>query len=544
MTIVPRTIRTAARVAVAFSAVSMAATAQEGSAARRIGSGVAAANPRTGAPETRIAAGYELRPVAQGGDLLENPSGPARLFGYLDDGPDPSVGCSVRSKTEPDEHTYLILDHNPGGPAPGYDYGRHFLYQGHERSGFRSFVTRINLDVTDPAHRITLLTPFGADGTTGLDQMDGSTWNPFSRTLLFTMEADANGGVLEVTAGWPAIARTLYGSIGRGGYEGIHPDDRGTLLLAEDHSGTKVNVVRGDPGSPRQARQPAGFMYRFVPADSSDLGAGGRLQALQVWVDGEPVVFHAADPVGDVFSDAQLALHTPGTSWPARWITVHDTAVEGDAPFDANLAARTEGATPFKRPENAQYLPGSGFNTFFFAPTGDTNLDAGSRPELAARGAWGAIFRVDLPAHAKEDGVFGSISIVVLGDREHNSFDNLAFADATTLLVAEDRGDTLHRQLNVLDSVWAYDVRRPGDPPGRFIALGRDPDSALNAACVDAGVAGFPNDGDNEPTGLHVSEGDDSVQGMQGKPPNPEKARWFVTQQHGLNVVYEIARVK
>ena len=126
------------RLAVAFSAIPLAAAAQEGSAAHRIGSGVAAANPREGAPATRIAAGFELRPIAQGSDPLENPSGPARLFGYLDDGPDPSVGCSVRSKTEPDEHTYLVLDHNPGGPAPGYDYGRHFLYQGHERSGFTS----------------------------------------------------------------------------------------------------------------------------------------------------------------------------------------------------------------------------------------------------------------------------------------------------------------------------------------------------------------------------------------------------------------------
>ena len=43
-------------------------------------------------------------------------------FGNLGDG----------SRTEPDENTYLILDYNPGGPTPGYDYGRHFLFQGHE----------------------------------------------------------------------------------------------------------------------------------------------------------------------------------------------------------------------------------------------------------------------------------------------------------------------------------------------------------------------------------------------------------------------------
>ena len=53
---------------------------------------------------------------------------------------------STGGRTEPDENTYLILDHNPGGPTPGYDYGRHFLFQGHENSGNLAYVTRINLD--------------------------------------------------------------------------------------------------------------------------------------------------------------------------------------------------------------------------------------------------------------------------------------------------------------------------------------------------------------------------------------------------------------
>ena len=55
-------------------------------------------------------------------------------------------------------------------------------------------------------------------------------------TLLFTQEAGANGGVIEMGAdfdtntGGGAGLRTLYGSLGRGGYEGIHPDDRGNIL--------------------------------------------------------------------------------------------------------------------------------------------------------------------------------------------------------------------------------------------------------------------------------------------------------------------------
>jgi hypothetical protein len=109
-------------------------------------------------------------------------------------------------------------------------------------------------------------------------------------------------------------------------------------------------------------------------------------------------------------------------------------------------------ATPFKRPVNAQFLTGSNFQTFFFDPTGDTNANAGTL-DLAAGGSWGSIFRVDL----NSDREAGSVS----GDAIHASFDNLTFADANTLLVAEDRGDTLHSELNRLDSIWACRKYRP-----------------------------------------------------------------------------------
>ena len=95
-----------------------------------------------------------------------------------------------------------------------------------------------------PDHRITLLTPVDMNGLTGFNSIDGSTWNPFSQTLLFTQEDGANGGVIEMGAdfdpntGGGAGLRTLYGSLGRGGYEGIHPDDRGNILIIEDVGGT------------------------------------------------------------------------------------------------------------------------------------------------------------------------------------------------------------------------------------------------------------------------------------------------------------------
>jgi Bacterial protein of unknown function (DUF839) len=443
------------------------------------------------------------------------------------------------TKTEPDENLYLVFDRTPGGPTPGYDYGRHFLYQGHENGGDKAYVTRINLDVADAAHRITLLTPPGTDGKTGLNRIDGSTWNPFTRTLLFTQENGASGGVVEITPGWPPIVRTLYGILGRGGYEGIHPDAAGNLYSAEDVGGTSVNSDPSNTNSPRTARQPNSFIYRFVPVNRADLAAGGQLQAMQVTINGHAVIFN--DPVnggtaaGDVFSSYQLLLHTPGTSWPVKWVTVHDTAHDGFESFDANARAKTAGATPLKRPENLTFLPGSDFKTFFLDVTGDTDADAGNRPELATRGAWGALFRVDML-----DSDTGTISLFALGDKDHAAFDNLAFADQYTLVASEDRGDKLHRQLNVLDSVWAYDVRHPHLPPKRLLALGRDPASVVDASLLDAAVAGFQNDGANEPTGLHISDGSTSVGALLGARANLANFSWFLTQQHGENTVFRI----
>src|SRR5437773_2451870 len=273
-------------------------------------SGVPAANPVAISPNV-LSPDFTAGLVEQGADLLENPSGGITSFGNLEDG----------SRTEPDENTYLILDHNPGGPTPDYDYGRHFLFQGHENSGDLAYVTRINLDVASPAHRITLLTPVDATGFTFFNRIDGSTWNPFTGTLLFAQENGALGGVIEMGAdfdpntGGGAGLRTLYGSLGRGGYEGIHPDDWGNILIIEDVGGTTVL---------NKGRNPNSFVYRFVPISPDDL-TRGKLQALQVSINGNPVVFVPVDdqhPDGDTRSENQLLLYTVGASWRVRWVLV------------------------------------------------------------------------------------------------------------------------------------------------------------------------------------------------------------------------------
>lgn len=258
----------------------------------RLGAGVPDAQARTNSPENVLAHGFSLELVAQGIELLENPSGAITHFGFLSD--------TNETKTEPDENTYLVLDHNPGGPTPGYDYGRHFLFQGHENSGNLAYVTRINLDVVNPDHRITLLTPVDTNGLTGFNSIDGSTWNPLSHTLLFAQEAGGNGGVIEMSADFDASTGagaglcTLYGSMGRSGYEGIHPDDLGNILIIEDAGGTTVNF----------GKNPNSFVYRFVPYNPADL-TKGKLQALQVSINGNPLVFipvNTNNPTGDMLS--------------------------------------------------------------------------------------------------------------------------------------------------------------------------------------------------------------------------------------------------
>jgi hypothetical protein len=474
---------------------------------------------------------FRTKLLATRTDALENPSGVITNYGMLSDG----------TLTEPDENTYLVLKSNPGGPDPRFDYGRRFLFQGHENGSPRAYLTRINLDVPrGDSHRITLLTPVNpATGATGFGSIDGSTYNPFTNKLLFTQEAGGAGGVIQVTVNWPPVVNTLDAFLGKGGYEGIHPDNKGNIYIIEDAGGATSSTLT--PVNLNKGRQPNSFVYRYLPNNPARIEDGGRLQALQVTIDGSPVIFGgttAAARDADISAPAQLKLHTPGTHYPIKWVTIH-TANAGDtAGFDANAAAKKAGATPFKRPENMAWLPGSNFGTFFFDPTGDTDAIAGENPFLAARGAYGAIFRIDL-RHEDDDNDDGrgsakpqndgQISLFFLGDHDHNSFDNLSFANEQQLLAAEDRGDGLHTQLNTLDSVWTFNVK--GGKPIRFIALGRDATSIAHGE-------------DNEPTGVFVSNGSTAISGMLGTEESLDGARGFFTQQHGDNNTYEFFKVR
>ena len=88
--------------------------------------------------------------------------------------------------------------------------------------------------------------------------------------------------------------------------------------------------------------------------------------------------------------------------------------------------------------------------------------------------------------------------------------------------------------------MWAFSL--DGSEPKRFAALGRDPAAQVDAELFAAGTPGYQNEGDNEPTGLHVSTGSAAVDGMPGKLSNLENPRAFLNRQHGDNVVWEIKK--
>jgi len=507
---------------------------------------VPAANPRAAGygPASILGGGLEQIVRAQGSTALENPSGIVTHYGYENDISSPENPALPRmvpttlsspseaQKTEPDKNTYLTLK-GQQGPDGAYDYGTHFLYQGHEGgagSPRQGYLTRINLDA-DSTHRVTLMATTDDQGRP-ISTIDGSTWDPWAQRLLLTTEG-SSAPTYAATAQYPSRVTDVSGALGRGGYEGIQNDSDGNLWIVEDIGGP------GKQGT--TAKQPNSYIYRYVPVRRGDL-EHGRLEALQVLkAQDQPITWQSQSALQ---APDQVALHEYGAGFATRWVTIHDTAVNGTGSFAANPLARAAGATPFKRPENGVFRPGAKFGEFFFTETGDTNATSPENgdPQTGAGGAggWGGLFRLvqDGPSAPT-----GRISVFYRGRQAVSGLDNITFLSADGLTAVEDAGDTLHKQRNALDSGYVWDAGADysgGDrQPDRWLAEGRDA-----AATLDAANGGFgKNDGDNEITGVLVSDGDPGTGGVLGarKPQlAADKWRWFYTQQHGDNATYEV----
>jgi len=486
------------------------------------------------APVSKLSPELTQSVVAQGATRLENPSPLTSFYGYNNDVlntasnpqmvPIPANPATEAHKTEPDENTYLVFKHGLDGADSGYDYGTHFLFQGHEGgAGSAGYVTRVNLDA-DAEHRVSLLATTDVGGKQ-IATIDGSTWDPWAKRLLFTTE-NTGAPTYAATPNFPSAVVDVSGALGRGGYEGIQDDSDGNIWIVEDVGGSSK------PGT--TAKRPNSFVYRYVPAHPGDL-QHGKLQALQVLNGkGEPITFASQEALN---SSDQLELHTYGKSFKTKWVTIHDTGIDGNTPFVATDLAKAANAAPFKRPENGRFQPGSKFKTFFFDETGDTNATS---PENAGAGGWGSIMKL---AQSSPSAGIGTLTMFYRCDEVHSGIDNATFISRDQIAFVEDAGDTLHGQRNALDSGYAWDVGRDysnsANQPVRWLAEGRDA-----SATIDAANGGFgKNDGDNEITGAVVSDGDIDTDGVLGaKLPDlgNDKWRWFYTQQHGDNRTYEV----
>jgi hypothetical protein len=516
--------------------------------------------------------------VAQGATNVENPQNGISTYGYQDNGaPEVPVGTATpgavvngkvtsitiatdkpfeAQKTEPDKNTYLVLRDQKGADG-NYGYGTHFLFQGHE-AGTPGSITRLNLDA-DTLHRVTVLAtkevgPSGANTGANLPTIDGSTWDPFAKRLLFTSESSfPNGGIWQATLDLPSAVENVSKQLGNAGFEGIQNDDLGNLYYVEDTGG-----ARGT-GANASARRPNSFVYRFLATDPADLEKGGKIQVLQVLNAGnQPLTYDSTQTADQALADAAknadfVQLHVYGKSFKTKWITIATTTAATAAAPDLNTLAKAASGTPFKRPENGVFRPGTKFSEFYLAETGDTD----ARTNKASSGGFGSILK--LVQNPKSDD--GTISIAYLGDAAHAGFDNVQFLTETKLVAVEDAGDTLHGPApggrNALDSAWVIDVTTnygdAGNKPDRMFAEGRDPSATLDSWLGSLGLASFSNDGDNEITGFHVSNGDPSPRGILGaQRPQPfggkgegegeDGGPWrvFYTQQHGDNTTYEI----
>ncbi|MGZ4187111.1 MAG: alkaline phosphatase PhoX [Solirubrobacteraceae bacterium] len=483
-------------------------------------------------PATKLSPELSEAVVAQGSTKVENPSRLASYYGYFNDVlnsagepqmvPTPTTDTEA-SKSEPDKNTYLVFNHLAGAD-PNYDYGRHFLFQGHEGGvGGASYITRINLDA-DAAHRVTLLATTDSSGAP-IAPIDGSTWDPWAHRLLFTTE-DSSEPTYSATPAYPSTVTNISGALGRGGYEGIQNDSDGNIWIVEDSGGAFKGATT--------AKRPNSFVFRYVPKHPGDLNHG-KLQVLQVLNDaGNPITF---DSQAELNSPDQLALHTYHESFRTKWLTIHDTATDGNTPFNANTLAKSAGGTPFKRPENGQFRPGDGFQEFFFDETGDTDATS---PENANAGGWDSVFKL---TQRDPSASTGTLTLFFKGDQAHAGFDNVTFLSHDLVTFVEDAGDGLHGQRNALDSGFVLNVRAdyssPANKPIRWLAEGRDASATLDSANDGFGK----NEGDNEITGVHVSNGDPGLRGLLGAQ-DPRLGhdgwRWFYTQQHGDNPTYEV----
>ena len=311
----------------------------------------------------------------------------------------------------------------------------------------QGYITRVNLNA-DSAHRVTLMATKDVKGDP-IQTIDGITWDPFAQRLLLTTE-NASAPTYAATIGLPSQVEDVSGALGRGGYEGVQNDSDGNLWIVEDIGGSNK------PGT--NARRPNSFVYRYVPSRPGDLH-NGKLQVLQVLNQaGAPVTFESQEAVN---APDQVALRTYGLSFNTKWITIHDTGVDGTAPFNANTLAKASARDAVQAAGERSVPPGVEVRRVLLRR--DRRHKRDQRPEngnavtgAGGAGGWASIFKLTQRSGSSST---GKLSLFYEGNESAVGLDNVTFLSRNLITFGEDAGDTLHTQRNGLDSAFVFDVR-------------------------------------------------------------------------------------
>ena len=219
------------------------------------------------------------------------------------------------------------------------------------RVGPRGYVTRINLDETDPLKRVTLISDTDAGGN-AYPTIDGITWDPFTRQLLLTAESSApKGGVFAVGLDANGDPSTAAGR--RGSTRSAPAATRASRTTPTATSGSS----RTSAAPAVERRQGAQQLRLPLPADRQDRPHRGRhapgaADRAHATAPGHDVQLQS-EPVGPVHRRPAHLRHV------VRDAVGHDPHRHDGRPFDATAAAKAANATPFKRPENGVFRPGT-----------------------------------------------------------------------------------------------------------------------------------------------------------------------------------------
>ena len=232
---------------------------------------VATANTRSDgyAPWSKLSVELRQVVVAQGSTKLDGGSASRSSVGYYgyDNDilnaagqpqmvPTPTTPTEAH-KTEPDKNTYLVFKHGLPGADPHYDYGTHFLFQGHEGARRRPATSRGSTSTPTPT---TASRCWRRTTSTGANRSRRSTARPGTRgpSGCCSPPRTPSAPTYAATPGYPSTVTDVSGALGRGGYEGIQDDCDGNIWIAEDIGGSSK------PGT--TAKQPQQLHLPLRPA--------------------------------------------------------------------------------------------------------------------------------------------------------------------------------------------------------------------------------------------------------------------------------------